>query len=125
MKRRTTIWMTAAVLLLTAGNMPGHAGDVVDIVLHGHYFSEPATVRLMVAIEPDADNRSLRIEADSTDMLRASEVMLSGANEKRLHSFIFKNLPAGYYTVRAEVRSSTAVRGTAMREVVVTGAGLQ
>jgi hypothetical protein len=105
--------------------MPGHAGGVVDIVLHGRYFSEPATVQFMVAVEPNADNRLLRIEADSTDLFRASEMTLSGAGEKRLHTVIFKNLPAGYYTVRAEVRSTSAVRGMATREVVVTGAGLQ
>lgn len=125
MNRRTLALIVCPALLLTAGVMPGHAGDVVDIVLHGRYFSEPATVRFMVAVEPNADNRLLRIEADSADLFRASEMTLSGAGEKRLHTVIFKNLPAGYYTVRAEVRSTSAVRGMDTQEVVVTGAGLQ
>lgn len=125
MRSRTIAWIACSVLLFAAGAIPGHAANVVDIVLHGHYFSEPATVRLMVTVEPNADNRSLWIEADSADLFRASEVALNGADEKRLHTFVFKNLPAGYYMLRAEVRSSTAVRGMATREVVVTGAGLQ
>ncbi|OFW05012.1 MAG: hypothetical protein A3I61_19065 [Acidobacteria bacterium RIFCSPLOWO2_02_FULL_68_18] len=122
-----TIARTLTLLLVVAAvaSTPGSAADVVDIRLHGTYFSEPATVQLLVAVEPNAANRVLRIEADSADLFRASEVALSGAAEKRLHIFAFKNLSAGYYTLRAEVRSSKDVRGLATREVVVTGAGLQ
>jgi len=105
--------------------MPGSAADVVEILLHGTYFSEPATVRFVVAVEPHEANRVLWIEADSADLYRGSEIALSGKGEKRLHSMVFKNLTAGHYTVRAEVRSSSGVRGMATREVVVTGAGMQ
>jgi hypothetical protein len=111
--------------VLLTSVIPGGARDVVEIRLYGHYFAEPATVRITVAVEPDAENRALRIEADSGDLFRASDITLDGADEKRLHSLEFKNLPAGYYTLRAEVRSSTAVRGMAMQEVVVTGSGVR
>ncbi|HEY5619297.1 MAG TPA: hypothetical protein VIK60_15260 [Vicinamibacterales bacterium] len=124
-KRRTIAWFIVPVLLITAGNVTGDAKDVVEIMLHGHYFTEPATVRFVVAVEPDADNRTLRIEADSSNMFRASEVSLKGADEKRLHTFTFKNLSAGDYTLRAQVLSSHDVRGTAMNEMVVTGMGLR
>jgi hypothetical protein len=124
-KRRTIAWFVLPVVLMSAGAVPGHAREVVEIVLHGRYFTEPATVRFMVAVEPDAENRVLRIEADSVDMFRASEVSLEGKDEKRLHSFTFKGLPAGYYTLRAQVLSSHDVRGTATNEVVVTGAGVR
>lgn len=126
MKRRTLVGSLSLLLVLAVGaTMPGRAASVVEIVLHGTYFSEPATVRFMVAVEPNEANRSLWIEADSTDLYRASEIALSGASEKRLHPIVFKNLSAGYYTLRAEVRSSTGVRGMITREVVVTGVGLQ
>jgi hypothetical protein len=124
-KRRTIAWFLVPVVLTSAGAVPGHAREVVEIVLHGRYFTEPATVRFMVAVQPDAENRTLRIEADSIDMFRASEVTLNGADEKRLHSFTFKGLPAGDYTLRAQVLSSHDVRGTATNEVVVTGAGVR
>jgi hypothetical protein len=58
-------------------------------------------------------------------MYRASEITLSGADEKRLHALAFKNLTAGHYVLRAEVRSASGVRGMATRKVVVTGVGLQ
>lgn len=119
-------WMFGPLFVLAAGaSAPGSAAEVVEIRLNGIYFAEPATVRFMVAVEPDKANRSLRIEAESGDLYRASEIALGGAGEKRLHQLVFKNLTAGHYTLKAEVRSSSGVRGMATREVVVTGAGLQ
>ena len=123
MKRRISAWMFLVSALLGAGAMRGDASDVVEIRLRGRYFVEPATVQIIVAVEPDAANRTLRIEADSEQMFRASDVTLSGADEKRLHTVQFKNLPAGEYMLRAEVLSSDSVRGMAEQPLVVTGGG--
>ena len=125
MTRHTIAWICLTALLALTGAARGDARDVVEIMLHGRYFVEPATVRILVAVEPDAENRALRIEADGDQMYRSSELTLSGANEKRLHSIEFRNLPAGTYTLRAEVRSSTEVRGAASQELFVTGSGAQ
>lgn len=126
MKRRTIAGILfAAVIAVTNGSGPSDAREVVEIVLHGKYFSEPATVRFMVAVEPDEENRTLRIEADSSDMFRASDISLNGANEKRLHTITFKNLPAGSYLLRAQVMSTSEILGTALDDVVVTGVGLR
>jgi hypothetical protein len=123
-KRRAIAWFVVPILLV-ASAAAGDASQVVEIVLYGRYFTEPATVLLLVAVDPDENNRSLRIEADCTDMFRASEMALEGSREKRLHTFTLKNLSAGHYTLRAQVLSSDAVRGTATSEVIVTGAGLR
>lgn len=124
MKRRTVALVFLAALFASTGAIPGDARNVVEIRLHGRYFIEPATVRILVAVEPDAENRALRIEADGDTMFRSSELTLSGANEKRLHSVEFRNLPAGHYMLRAEVRSAHEVRGMAEHDLVVTGSGL-
>jgi hypothetical protein len=123
--RRTIAWTCLTALLAIAGATHGDARDVVEIRLHGRYFIEPATVRILVAVEPDAENRALRIEADGEQMYRSSELTLTGANDKRLHSIEFRNLPAGAYTLRAEVRSSHDVRGSATQDLFVTGSGAQ
>ena len=123
MTRRSIVSILALTFLPATGAVPGHAREVVDILLHGRYFSEPATVRILVDVEPDANNRTLVIQADSAELFRSSEQGLSGADEKRMHTFVFKNLPAGHYLLRAEVRSTSTVRGTATTEVVVTGGG--
>ncbi len=125
MKRTAAGIVVAALIAVTNGSAPSHAREVVDIVLHGKFFSEPATVRFMVSVEPDASNRTLRIEADSNDMFRASEIALNGADEKRLHAITFKNLTAGRYLLRAQVLSTRDVLGTAIDDVVVTGMGLR
>ncbi len=123
MTRRLIAFAVFAAALMTTGARPGHAKEVVEILLRGHYFVEPATVQITVAVEPDAKNRSLRIEADGDRLFRASQLSLDGATEKRIHAVEFKNLPAGTYILRAEVLGAENVRGMAEQELVVSGSG--
>ena len=117
-----TIVATAA-LLLSAPFAASHAPakQIVEIRVRGHFFSAPATIPVTIAVEPGASNRALVVEADSDDYYRSSMIELDGENEKRLHSLELKNLPAGDYVVRAEVRSKSEILGTAVNELVVTG----
>ena len=125
--RRIITWTTLTALfitlLITTAAVAGNAGEVVTIRLRGHYFSEPATVRITVAVEPAENHRALVIEADGEHYFRSSAVMLSGETDKRLHSVEFKNLPAGTYILRAQIRSSAEVLATATEDLVVTGTG--
>jgi len=121
--RRIIAWTSLTAALITTAAVAGDAGEVVEIRLRGHYFSEPASVRITVAIEPAKNQRALVIEADGERYFRSSELTLSGDADKRLHSVEFKNLPAGAYTLRAQVRSSQDVLGTATQDLVVTGLG--
>jgi hypothetical protein len=113
--------LVAALIAVAAVRAVAH--DVVEIHVNGYYFAEPATVRITVAVEPDSANRMLRIEADSDRMFRATEVELEGLTDKRIHTFEFKNLPAGAYELRAEVMSKEKVLGMATSDVVVEGSG--
>ena len=125
MIRRIIAFAVFIAACMTAGASHGHAKEVVEILLRGHYFVAPATVRITVSVEPDAKNRALRIEADGDQMFRASQLSLEGANEKRIHAVEFKNLPAGNYVLRAEVLSDDDVRGMAEQELVVSGSGVR
>lgn len=125
MKRRSIALISLTAILALSGATRGDARDVVEIRLHGRYFIEPATVRILVAVEPDAENRALLIEADGDQLYRSSELALTGATDKRLHSIEFRNLPAGAYTLRAQVKSSHDIRGSASQDLVVTGSGAQ
>lgn len=125
MIRRLIALTVFIAALMTTGARPGHAKEVVEILLRGHYFVEPATVQITVAVEPDAENRALRIEADGDRLFRASQLSLEGAKEKRIHAVEFKNLPAGNYLLRAEVLGEDDVRGMAEQELVVSGAGMR
>lgn len=120
---RTTI-LAAAFIIIGAVYAPvSPARELVEIRVRGHYFSAPATVPITVAVEPAAQNRLLVVEADSTSYFRSSAVELDGENEKRLHAVEFKSLPAGQYTLRAQVLSKSDVLGTAVGGLVVTGMG--
>ena len=118
---RTAI-VTIGLVVLGALSVPqSPAKEIVEIKVHGYYFAAPATVPITVAVEPAERNRILVVEVDSDDYFRSSAVELDGEKEKRLHSVEFKSLPAGEYTLRAEVRSKTDVLGTATGGLVVTG----
>jgi hypothetical protein len=118
-----TLWPGAVVaVLITAGAWPA-AQNVVEIRIRGRFFPEPATVRLTVAVEPSPENRTLVVEADGDRLYRSSEVALEGEHGKRLHTLEFKNLPAGEYTLRAEVLSNVSVRGIAEEYVTVGDPG--
>jgi len=106
-----------------AGSIVGDANDIVELRLRGRYYAEPATVQLTIAVEPDAVNRALRVEAESERMFRSSEITLEGAREKRIHTLEFKNLPAGEYMLSASVFSSDEMRATATQALTVSGGG--
>jgi hypothetical protein len=117
--QRAIIWTISAAAII-AGSSSIAAHDVVEIRIRGRYFSDPATIRITIAVEPNADNRTLRIEADGDRLYRSSEVVLDGQRGKRIHTVEFKNLPAGHYTIRAAVLSTEEVRG-AVEELLVVG----
>jgi hypothetical protein len=103
-----------------ANAIPAGAQQIVEIRLRGRFFTEPATVRVTIAVQPDHDNRVLIVQADGDRLFRSSEVRLDGERGQRIHIVEFKNLPAGEYVLRAEVRSEAEIRG-AVEELLVVG----
>ena len=122
MARKITRSLALIILIGLTGSV-GSAKDNVEIRLTGRFFSEPATVQMIVAVEPNANNRTLRVEADGDNMFTATELPLEGDKEKRLHTIQFKNLAAGGYTLRAQVLSNTDVRSQTEQEIMVAGDG--
>lgn len=116
--RRVILGAVSAAALFVGPAALG-AQDVVELRIRGRYYSDPATVRITVAVEPNADNRLLRIEADGDRLYRSSEVPLEGENGQKVYTLEFRNLPAGNYTIRAAVLSRAAVRGAAEQFLVV------
>lgn len=122
--RRLGLIVASATLIAVSTLVPA-AQEVVEIRLRGRYFSEPATIRITVTVEPDAENRSLVIQADGDRLFRSSELALDGENGQRIHTVEFRNLPAGHYVVRAEVRSQAHIRGSDEQQFVVGHPGLE
>ena len=115
--RLTALITSIAALCVITGS----AKDSVEIRISGHYFSAPATVQMVVAVEPDSQNRRLRVEADGDNMYTSTELQLAGDREQKLHTIQFKDLSAGEYTLRAQVLSNTDVRSQDERRIMVSG----
>ena len=118
---RFTRWIALITSLVALAGITSSAKDDVEIRISGRYFSAPATVQMIIAIEPDAQNRTLRVEADGDNMYTSTEMQLAGDREQRLHTIQFKDLAAGEYTLRAQVLSTSDVRSQTEQHIMVTG----
>lgn len=98
--RRWTLSIMAAAAI-TAGAAAPRAQDSLRIQISGRYYAEPASVDVLVSVEPSKDNRTLRVEADGADFFRSSDLTLTGETERKYHTILFRNIPAGDYVIRA------------------------
>jgi len=84
----------------------------------------PANLVVRASIEPDAENRAVEVEAESSAFYRSSEIDLDGDRAPRTNTFELRDLPAGTYEVRATLMGpGEAIRATAHQEVDVMGNG--
>src|SRR5262245_11970809 len=88
----------ATVFLCTA---PGSAAadGRLRIEVSPRISQAPAEVRIRAIVSPSAENRGLRIVADSGDFFRSSYLTLDGADAAPITETSFKNLPGGEYEV--------------------------
>jgi hypothetical protein len=122
--RKTLVLMVASALL---GVVPGNAADSgLRIEVTPRISSAPAQVRIRAIVSPSAENRGLRIVADSRDYFRSSYVPLDGDNAALITETSFKNLPGGDYEISVTLLD---VEGQATsvdrRTVMVTSTGLR
>lgn len=94
--------VVVACVVLTGGASAG-ARQAVGLRVSPNISLAPATVRVVVTVEPDAKNKELMLEADSGQFYTSSLAQLDGDKAPRLQSFIFKELPAGTYEITARV----------------------
>lgn len=84
----------------------------------------PANLVVRTSIEPDAQNRAVEVQAESSAFYRSSEIELDGDRAPRTNTFELRNLPPGVYEVSATLMGpGEAIRATAHQEVDVTGEG--
>ena len=114
MKPRWNHVVSLSVLAIVIALPSIIAAPVVEIRLSTRFAFEPAAIRVTVVVEPHAANRTLRVELDGEGMFSSSDITLEGEGEKRLHEIYFRSVPAGRYTIQAEVLTARAVRGSAM-----------
>jgi hypothetical protein len=96
--------------------------SVVELRLTSSYAFAPASVGGIVRVPRNADNRLLRIVADSENYYRSSDINLEGENAPLSHVIWFKEMPAGHYNIEVTVFGpGGGTRGHRMEQLEVMG----
>ena len=124
MRMRSPLVVVAAMALL--GATPGNAtASRLKISVTPRISQAPAVVRIRATVTPSAENRALRIVADSGDYFRSSYVPLAGADAASITEASFKNLPGGDYEITVTLIDDEGHTTIDRRTVMVTSAGSQ
>jgi hypothetical protein len=119
---RLPVLMMALAIATTTG---AGATERISIRVSPATSFAPAHLLIRTTVEPDADNRSIEIVADSEEFYRSSDVQLEGDRAPKTAVFEFRSLPPGEYRVTATVFSADGSRrGTARAHVIVVDPGV-
>lgn len=123
MRMRSALSLVVATALLWA--VPGSAADDrLRIEVTPRISQAPAQVRIRAIVTPSAENRGLRVTADSGEFFRSSYLPLDGADAAPITDTSFKNLPGGEYQVSVTlVDSQGHATYVDRRTIMVTTAG--
>jgi hypothetical protein len=85
----------------------------------------PAFLRVRVRVEPNVDNRSLEVIADSGDFYRSSEIQLEGDRSPATFQIELRDVPEGEYRVLGVLRDPAGhERSMVYKDVRVIGFGI-
>ena len=101
---------------LTALTVNGR--EAVTITVSPAHAFAPATLRVVVRIEPNATNRSLTIVADGENFFRSSEVSLDGDQAPKIIQMPFASVPGGQYDVYAVLKDASGRERATVHERV-------
>lgn len=123
MRMRSSFILLVAMALMSVAS--GSAADGrLRIEVTPRISHAPAQVRIRAIVPPNADNRGLRVTADSGDYFRSSFVALAGSDAAAITETSFKNLPGGQYEVSvALVDGQGHATSLDRKTIVVTSIG--
>ena len=87
-------------MVLTATAVAG-AKEPLSIRVSPAFSFAPANLVIRTSVEPDAENRSLEVIADSAEFYRSSTITLEGDRAPKTTMVEFRSLPPGDYEVTA------------------------
>ena len=123
MRMRSALSLVVATVVLYAAS--GSAADGrLRIEVSPRISQAPAQVRIRAIVTPSAENRGLRVVADSGEFFRSSYLPLEGADAAPITDTSFKNLPGGEYEVTVTlVDSQGHATNVDRRTIMVTSVG--
>ena len=117
--RSPLILAAFTTLGLVAASGAANATEKLSLRVTPNVSSAPGNVIVKATVTRDADNRWLRIEADSGVFFRSSSIQLDGDKAPTISEFKLINLPPGEYAVSAMLRDSHGDETTVKRTVIV------
>ncbi|HMB79505.1 MAG TPA: hypothetical protein VKI43_05540 [Vicinamibacterales bacterium] len=114
--------LLAGILLLTS-TLPLGADERMTLNVSPAVSFAPANLVVRATIVANADNRAVRIVAESADFYRSSEVQIEGERAPRTRMFEFRSLPPGTYEVRANLVGADGRSRAMIRQQVNVYAG--
>jgi hypothetical protein len=90
-------------LLILGLLLVGTLGAEASQRLHVRVTPSAPDLRVYVGVERRAENRLLRVTAQSEDFFRSSEAQLDGEDSPRVNVFTFRQMPAGWYQVTVQL----------------------
>lgn len=113
----------ALAILLVGSVWPAGAGSGSGVTLSvsPQLAMEPGWANVMVRIERNPENRSLRVEADGPEYYRSSLQQLDGESAPAVRHLRLEDLPGGKYIVRATLTRADGSRREAVQTLEVVG----
>ena len=112
----------AAALLTVA--FPVDAGEWITMAVSPRQSIGPTNLTVRLSVEPNADNRTLEVIADSGGFYRSSQIQLDGERAARTVFIEFRGVPSGDYQVSGVLFNSAGhTRATARQQAFVLSAG--
>ena len=103
----------------------GKPVDQVTLRLTTRIVNAPGSLRSLVRVVPNAENRTLRVSIDSDGYYRSSDIQLDGDGAATSHFVEFKDVPAGMYQLTAEVIGQTGPRAVRHLDFRVLGISME
>jgi hypothetical protein len=129
MPRRVTVSLLAVQLVVACGyavsaeeaGRPSFArssavvraekpAEELTLRLTARFLSAPGYLRSLIRVSPNDRNRLLRVEIDSAEYYRSSEIQLDGASAPMSHWVDWKDVPAGKYSLVVSVLGASGER---------------
>ena len=77
--------------------------DELTLRMTPRFVSAPGFLRSLIRVAPNDANRTLRVEIDSDNYYRSSDITLDGASAPTSHFVDWKEVPAGKYDLIVSV----------------------
>jgi hypothetical protein len=109
-------WLMVAITL--ASTAVGGATERVSMRVSPAFSFAPANLVIRASVEPDAQNRSIEVIADSAEFYRSSMIQLEGDRAPKTMMFEFRSVPPGDYQLTATVDGPSGQRRAIARATV-------